>query len=158
MAIKKLITPLLTHVFTGLLGIAIGIYLLPIITASPSLSAEKIASLSSNAIYTTHFKKDLQDSDFLHWGEGKVSVGTNVITLLGKLAPGPDYRLYLSEEFVETEADFSRLKSTMIEIGDIKTFENFSLNVSPDIDISQYNTVIVWCEAFGQFITSAKYR
>ena len=158
MAIKKLISPLLTHVFAVGLGVAIGIYLLPIITAPPSLTAEKIVSLSSNATYTAYFRKDLQDSDFLHWGEGKVSVGSNVITLLGKLAPGPDYRLYLSTEFVETEAGFSRLKSTMIEVGDIKTFENFSLNVSSDIDISQYNTVIVWCEAFGQFITSAKYR
>jgi hypothetical protein len=26
------------------------------------------------------------------------------------------------------------------------------------IDVSRYNTVIVWCESFGQFITAAKYR
>ena len=32
-----------------------------------------------------------------------------VANVVGKLAPGPDYKLYLSPEFVETEADFKRL-------------------------------------------------
>jgi hypothetical protein len=29
---------------------------------------------------------------------------------------------------------------------------------APSIDVSSYNTVIVWCESFGQFITAAKYQ
>ena len=56
------------------------------------------------------FKRDLKDSDALHWGEGQVSIAPGAITLVGKLAPGPDYKLYLSPEFVETEVDFNRLK------------------------------------------------
>jgi hypothetical protein len=28
----------------------------------------------------------------------------------------------------------------------------------PGTDLAAYNTVIVWCESFGQFITGAKYR
>lgn len=39
---------------------------------------------------------------------------------MGKLAPGPDYKLCLSTEFMETEADFNRLKSTMTLVGDVK--------------------------------------
>jgi hypothetical protein len=114
--------------------------------------------MASEAMYTAQFRKDLQDSDFLHWGEGTVSVGTSAITLIGKLAPGPDYKLYLSPEFVETEADFNRLKTSMVRVGDIRTFENFVVDVPPDIDPSNFNTVIVWCESFGEFITSAKYQ
>jgi hypothetical protein len=26
------------------------------------------------------------------------------------------------------------------------------------VDVSQYNAVIIWCETFGQFITSARYQ
>jgi len=37
---------------------------------------------------------------------------------MGKLVPGPDYKLYLSPEFIETEADFNRLKATMVRVGD----------------------------------------
>ncbi len=114
--------------------------------------------MSSQAKYVAQFRKDLKDSDTLHWGEGTVSVGSNSITLMGKLAPGPDYKLYLSPEFVETEVDFNRLKTTMVRIGDVKTFDNFVVEVPPGIDPSNYNSVIVWCEAFSQFITSAKYQ
>lgn len=77
---------------------------------------------------------------------------------MGKLAPGPDYKLYLSPEFVETEADFNRLKSEMVRVGDVKTFENFLVPVPESIDPAAYNTVVVWCESFGQFITAAKYQ
>ena len=63
------------------------------------------------------FRRDLDGSDFLHWGEGDVFVGRKLIALEGRIAPGPDYRLYLSPEFVETEADFARLKGSMVQVG-----------------------------------------
>jgi hypothetical protein len=87
-----------------------------------------------------------------------VAVGTDAISFEGRLAPGPDYKLYLSPEFVETEADFQRLKPRMVRVGDVKTFDNFLVPVPPAVDIASYDTVIVWCESFGQFITAAKYR
>ncbi|MCG7884098.1 MAG: DM13 domain-containing protein, partial [Candidatus Thiodiazotropha endolucinida] len=51
-----------------------------------------------------------------------------------------------------------RLKAAMVRVGDVKTFENFAVNVPAGIDPSSYNSVIVWCESFGEFITSAMYR
>ena len=80
------------------------------------------------------------------------------MTFAGRIAPGPDYRLYLSPEFVETEAAFLALKPAMVQLGPVKTFENFVVSVPEGVDPSEYNTVIVWCEAFGEFITSAQYR
>jgi hypothetical protein len=77
---------------------------------------------------------------------------------MGRIAPGPDYKLYLSPEFVETEAGFNRLKARMARVGDVKTFENFIVPLPANIDPTAYTTVIVWCESFGQFITAARYR
>ena len=77
---------------------------------------------------------------------------------MGKLSPGPDYKLYLSPEFVETESDFNRLKSKMVQVGEVKTFENFVVPVRDIIDPSNYNTAVVWCETFGQYITSGQYE
>lgn len=77
---------------------------------------------------------------------------------MGKLSPGPDYKLYLSPEFVETEVDFDRLRAAMVRIGDVKTFTNFVVEVPPSVDVGQYTTVIIWCEAFGEFITAATYQ
>jgi len=155
---KKTLLLIASHVVALAVGFALGIYALPILTAPPAPSAAEIASQTSQATYTGQFRRDLKDSDLLHWGEGTVSVSPQSIVLSGKLAPGPDYKLYLSPEFVETEADFVRLKARMMRVGDVKTFENFVVRVPESVDISRYNTVIVWCESFGQFITAAKYR
>ena len=142
----------------GVIGFGAGIYVLPILTAPPAPSDSEITAMSSMATYSGEFRKELKDSDALHWGEGKISVGPKFITLNGRLAPGPDYKLYLSPEFVETEVDFNRLKSMMSRVSDVKTFENFVVEVPSDIDPSQYSAVIIWCESFGEFITSAKYQ
>ncbi len=158
MKIRTLALILITHSVVGALGFAAGIYMLPILTAPPAPSVEDIKLMSSQAKYTAQFKKDLKDSDALHWGEGTVSIGPKTITLMGQLAPGPDYKLYLSPKYVETEADFNRIKSSMVRVGDVKTFDNFVVQVPPGIEPSTYSSVIIWCEAFGQFITSAKYQ
>ncbi|MFD2168276.1 DM13 domain-containing protein [Thalassotalea euphylliae] len=158
MSIRKLIFLLLSHAAAVFIGFAAGIYALPILTAPPAPSAEMISQRSSNAMFTAKFVRELADSDALHWGEGNVSIANDYITLMGEIAPGPEYKLYLSPEFIETEADFERAKHTMVQVGDIKTFENFVVPVTDGVDVANYNTVIVWCEAFGEFITSAKYR
>ncbi|PVV18603.1 MAG: hypothetical protein B6D79_15800 [gamma proteobacterium symbiont of Ctena orbiculata] len=158
MKFRTLVLLVATHGLVGAVGFGAGIYALPILTAPPAPSESEITAMFSTARYTAAFKRDLKDSDALHWGEGRVSVGAESITLMGKLAPGPDYKLYLSPEFVETESDFNRLKADMVRVGDVKTFENFIVDVPPGIDPGNYTSVIVWCESFGQFITSAKYR
>jgi hypothetical protein len=147
-----------THALAAAVGFAAGIYMLPILTAPAGPTAAELAANAKSARFSGQFRRDLKDSDPLHWGEGTVSVGPDFISLQGRLAPGPDYKLYLSPEFVETEADFARLKSKMVRAGDVKTFENFLVPLPAAVDPAQYTTVIVWCESFSQFITSAKYR
>ncbi|MGB0712849.1 MAG: DM13 domain-containing protein, partial [Gammaproteobacteria bacterium] len=110
------------------------------------------------ARFSGEFRRDLAGSDVFHWGEGTVSVGPRYVSLDGKLAPGPDYKLYLSPVFVETEADFQREKSRMVRLGDVKSFENFVVPVTDGVDPESYSTVIVWCETFSEFISAAKYR
>jgi hypothetical protein len=64
----------------------------------------------------------------------------------------------LGQEVVEHEDEFLPLKGQAQLIGDVKTFNGFLLDVPDGIDIEQFTTVLVWCEAFSEFITSAKYR
>jgi hypothetical protein len=155
---KKWLILAVTHGAALAAGVGLGIYLLPILTAPAAPSADAVTAAAGKAEFKGAFRRDLKDSDFLHWGEGTVSVSTSTIALLGKIAPRPDYKLYLSPEFVETEADFKRLKPTMARVGDVKTFENFIVPVPASIDPKAYTTVIVWCESFGQFISAARYR
>ncbi|RJG47562.1 DM13 domain-containing protein [Motilimonas pumila] len=148
----------ISHVLTLVVGIGLGIYMLPILIAPKAPSTAEIAKVTAQTEFTASFTRERQDSDALHWGEGKVVLSADAIGFMGELAPGPDYKLYLSPRFVETEADFNALKSQMVRVGDVKTFENFLLPLPQTVALSQYNTVVIWCETFGQFITSGQYR
>ena len=155
---RVLVLLVVSHLAVGIAGFAAGIYVLPILIAPPAPSEAEIQTAAAQAQYTARFRRDLEGSDAFHWGEGVVTIGQGSVTLMGKLAPGPDYKLYFSPEFVETEADFNRLKPTMVRVGDVKTFENFVVAVPPGINPSDFSSIIVWCESFGEFITSARYR
>lgn len=153
-----LLVLVVTHFIVGLIGFAVGIYTLPILTAPEPPSEQQLFQASNNQLFEAEFVRDLKDSDALHWGEGILSVSASVISFSGELAPGPDYKLYLSPTFVESEADFERLKHTMVNVGDVNTFRNFIVTIPDGIDPTRYNSAIVWCESFGEFITSAKYQ
>ncbi len=149
---------LITHTSMLAVGFALGVYLLPILTAPKGPDKAMLAEMAQSALFSTEFKRGLKGNDFLHWGEGKVSITSDSIVHEGKLAPGPDYKLYLVKEFVEDEEQFLKVKNDSRVIGDVKTFDGFLLKVPGDVDIKQYTTVLVWCEAFGEFITAAKYQ
>jgi len=147
-----------THLSAIGIGFALGIYALPILIAPPGPAPEAVSVTADAAAYTATFRRDLADSDALHWGEGTLYITADTIAFQGELAPGPDYRLYLSPRFVETEADFQALQQSMVEVGHVRTFENFMVPVPEAIDPGEYSAAIVWCETFGQFITAAAYR
>ena len=155
---KNILLLIFSHTAIGALGFAGGIYALPILTAPAAPADAEVLEISSQAQFKSEFKRDLAGSDALHWGEGVVSISRAAVSLMGKLAPGPDYKLYFSPRFVETEEDFNRLKSEMVRVGDVNTFENFLVPVPESIDPAAYKAVVVWCESFGQIITDAEYQ
>lgn len=155
---KKVLVLAASHLVVLLAGFVLGIYLLPILTAPAAPSAAQVQAAAGAASFKASFRRDLAGSDPLHWGDGEVSVGQQTIALMGKVSPGPDYKLYLVPEFVENEAQFLQLKSRSQRVGDIKTFENFIVPVPEGVDVARYTTVLVWCETFSEFISAAKYR
>lgn len=155
---RKLLFLAFSHFGFLAVGFALGIYALPILIAPASPDAAQLKEKAGAAAYQVSFTKNLRGSDFLHWGEGPVSVSSRQIVHQGELAPGPDYKLYLVNQFVEHEDEFLPLKENARQIGDIKTFKGFIVDVPSDVDVADYNTVVVWCETFSEFITSAKYR
>ncbi len=149
---------LVTHTIALVLGVALGIYLLPILTAPEGPSVSEVTSSSQQALYKTRFHKDVAGSDLIHWGEGAVSINKTNISLMGSLAPGPDYFLYLTKNLVDTRDSFLEIKADSLKVGPIRTFDNFIVPLDESVDLEQYGAIVVWCETFSQFITSASYR
>ena len=78
------------------------------------------------------------------------------ILLDSNVAKGADYCLYLTPKYVETGPGFQTIKVQSMQIRTIKAFENFSLGLSDGVDVTNYQAVLIWCEAFGKFITAAE--
>lgn len=138
------------------IGFGLGVYFLPILTAEDGLDRTALAQLEASAERSGVFSRDLAGSDAFHWGEGTVRINRERVWLEGRIAPGPDYRLYLMPEYVEDEDSFLAIKSQAVDIGPVKAFENFILPVPEDVDASSFPALIIWCEAFGEFITAAR--
>lgn len=155
---RKTILLLGSHAAALVIGFALGIYLLPILTAPPAPDAAMLRQEASTAQYSGTFTRDLAGSDLLHWGEGTVSLTEARIVHEGRLSPGPDFKLYLLPDFVEDEAGFEALRDRALRVGDVKSFSGFVLDIPEGTDLEAYTTVLVWCEAFSEFITAARYR
>ena len=147
-----------THLAMLAVGFALGVYTLPILTAPKGPDKAALAAASAAAMFSAKFDRNRKGSDFLHWGEGDVRISARQIAHEGRLAPGPDYKLYLTNTFVENEEEFLKLKDQARQVGDVKTFDGFIVKVPEGVDVKAYSTVVVWCESFSEFITSAKYQ
>lgn len=154
----RLIVFLISHGLAMAGGFALGVYLLPILIAPDGPSDIEVAMVADKAMFSAQFRKDLPGSDFLHWGAGDISITTRRVSFSGELAPGPDYKLYLTRQLVLNEQEFLEVKDQAAYIGDIRTFDNFILDVPENINPADFSAVVVWCETFGEFITAAQYR
>jgi hypothetical protein len=155
---KKILLLAATHLATLGVGFGLGVYYLPILVAERTPAASEMAAAATGAAYKATFRKDLPGSDAVHWGTGTISVTPQRIVHQGELAPGPDYKIYLAPRYVDTDAGFKAIKAQSVQLGSIKSYKGFITEVPAGVNIEQYDTVVIWCEAFGKFITAGKYR
>lgn len=152
---RHIILVLTLKFMSGLaIGFGLGVYYLPILIADAPADQALVVAQAETAERQAMFVRDRGDSDALHWGEGTLFLSETRVTLDGEVSPGPDYRIYLTPRYVETEKDFLAIKSNSVEIARVKGFKNFSYEITGGIDASAYQGVLIWCERFSQYITS----
>lgn len=155
---KKTSILIVTHCLFGIVGFAVGIYMLPILVAPAAPDSTTVMQHLTTNSFQTELTKEREGSDTFHWGQGTLFLNTDYVGFVGQLAPGPDYKLYLSKAFVESENEFEKSRADMMYVGDINTFDNFLLPLPKGIDLSQYSSVVIWCETFSEYISSGQYR
>ena len=116
------------------IGFGLGVYFLPILMAEKGLDSALVGALSDSALRCGTFVWDLPGSGWLHWGDEVVMINADHDWLDDKVAPGPDYCLYLTPKYVESGIGFQTIKGQPLQIGRIKAVENFSLDLPDGVD------------------------
>ncbi|MDD9983737.1 MAG: DM13 domain-containing protein [Gammaproteobacteria bacterium] len=158
---KRFFTALVTGlVVGGVGGFLLGVYALPIIVEWRHGVQERAEAPEADEHDPAGaFDRNSPGSDPLHWGEGRIRVseGSLVFEEDVRLAPGPDYRVYLSKSFAQTKEEFLAIKPGAVEIASLEVFSGpLSFPIPPEVDPDVYDNVVVWCEAFAMYIASAR--
>lgn len=155
---RRWLTRIATHLLALGMGVAAGIYLLPILIEPPAAEASAIERLADQARFHATMDPDIDGSDWLHWGEGTVHFTEQAIAIDGRLSPGPDYALYLVDGAVSTAEQFTSRSAARVRIGRVAGFGPQIIPLDASVRLDDYQTMVIWCEAFEQFITAARYR
>ena len=75
-----------THAATLVLGFALGVYTLPILTAPKGPDKATLQASAAAAVFKGEFDRNLKGSDLLHWGEGEVRLAPDKIAHEGRLS------------------------------------------------------------------------
>jgi hypothetical protein len=148
---------LLGGVLGAATGFAAGIFAFPYIFPLPPAAEVLTQSDMAAPVLTRGTFIHADPSDPVHWGKGQVSVRRDSVYLEDsfEVGPGPKYHVYLVPR-----AEFRRngdLKGQMfVDLGRLRSFKGSQRYAIPaGIDISQYASVIIWCEAFSVLISPA---
>ncbi|EGQ6362428.1 DM13 domain-containing protein [Escherichia coli] len=149
---------LASHLALFSIGFGVGIYILPVLTAEKNATDDEVKSVKDNFRYQGTFVKNQKGSNAVHWVDGKLYVNDEAIAFEGSVAPGPDYKIYLTKTQADDRESFMKIKEESLYIGDLKNFGNFKKSLPNGVNIDEYTTVQIWCEKFEQFIGSASFR
>ncbi len=137
-------------------GVALGFFLFPFVFPPPP-ATEQLTEADRSTLVATGTFIHANPSDPVHYGKGKVSVYQRAVFLEPdfEVGPGPKYHVYLVPKAgVRKEAD---VKDTMfIDLGRLRAFKGSQRYPIPaGVDLKNYPSVVIWCEAFGVLITPA---
>ncbi len=137
-------------------GVALGFFFFPFVFPPPP-AAEVIGEIERSRLVATGTFIHANPSDPVHWGKGKVSVYERAVFLEPdfEVGPGPAYHVYLvPKASIRSSSDLKSVKH--VDLGGLRAFKGSQRYAIPaGVDLKDYPSVIVWCEAFGVLITPA---
>ena len=140
---------------TGL-GVAIGFFLFPFVFPPPP-AAETLSETDRSQFVASGTFIHADPSDPIHWGRGRVGVYQRAVFLESdfEVGPGPAFHVYLVPKAnIRSEEDMEGVM--YIDLGGLRAFKGSQRYPIPDgLDLSNYRSVIIWCERFSVLISPA---
>jgi Electron transfer DM13 len=140
---------------TGL-GVALGFFIFPYVFPPPAATEQLTATERSKLVASGTFIH-ANPSDPVHYGKGRVSVYEHTVFLEPdfEVGPGPAFHVYLvPKASIRSSSDLKGEK--FIDLGGLRAFKGSQRYPIPaDVDLKDYQSVIIWCERFGVLISPA---
>lgn len=138
-------------------GFALGIFAYPYIFLADIVATERVESPASRKVVAKGTFIHANPSDPIHYGKGGVTVYQGLLHLESnfEVGPGPKFHVYLVPEKNVTPST-NVAKTMYVDLGRLKAFKGSqNYPVPPGVDLSQYGSVVIWCEQFGVLISPA---
>ncbi len=149
-------------VIGGLLGTGFGaalmVFFYPFIFLSGIVATESLSDAEAKTLRAGGSFIHANPSDPIHYGMGKVSVFDGTVRLESdfEVGPGPKYKVLLhTAKGIRKSDDVTA--TPFIDLGSLRAFkgsQNYS--VPAEVKLGEYQSVVIWCEAFGVLISPAE--
>ena len=141
----------------GAIGFAVGIFVYPYIFLADIVATEEVQGIESKQVVATGAFIHADPSDPIHYGGGRLTLYDDLLHLESdfEVGPGPKFHVYLvPDEKVTPETD---VEATMfVDLGRLKAFKGSqNYPVPPDVTLTDYRSVVIWCEQFGVLVSPA---
>jgi hypothetical protein len=141
-----------------LVGVAATIFVYPFIFLNDIVATEKLDAAEGRAIVADGIFIHANPSDPVHYGMGKVSVFNDTVRLEPDFAvgPGPKYKVLLhTAKGIRKTDDVTAAR--FVDLGSLRAFKGSqNYTVPADLKLSDFQSVVIWCEAFGVLISPAE--
>jgi len=151
---------LLTFVIGALVGLAAGIalgFLIFPFVFPPPPAADRLSAAEATQLVASGTFIHADPSDRLHYGKGRVSVYDKTVFLEPdfEVGPGPNYHVYLVPK-ANIRANGDLADVMYVDLGGLRAFKGSQRYPIPDgVELKNYASVVIWCEAFSQLISPA---
>lgn len=138
-------------------GFALGIFAYPYLFLADIVAQEKVEGTATAKVLARGEFIHANPSDPIHYGKGKVTVYEGVLHLEPdfEVGPGPKFHVYLvPEKNVLPSTNVAR--TMFVDLGRLKAFKGSqNYPVPAGVEVSKYDSVVIWCEQFGVLISPA---
>ncbi|HEX9769604.1 MAG TPA: DM13 domain-containing protein [Kiloniellales bacterium] len=142
----------------GAIGFAAGIFVYPYIFLADIVASEEVQGAETKQAVATGTFVHANPADPIHYGRGGLTLYDDLLHLESdfEVGPGPKFHVYLvPSDKVTSAAD---VEGTMfVDLGRLKAFKGSqNYPVPAGVNLSNYGSVVIWCEQFGVLISPAR--
>jgi hypothetical protein len=138
-------------------GVALGFFLFPFVFPPPPAAEQLTEADRQGRVLAVGTFIHANPRDPIHWGKGSVSVRQDSVFLSEdfEVGPGPKYHVYLVPK-ASIRASGDLTGQMFVDLGRLRAFKGSQrYAIPPGQDLSQFQSVIIWCEQFSVLISPA---